>query len=140
MLTSLDHVQIAMPEGKEDEARRFYGDLLGLAEMKKPEPLASRGGCWFGEGAIQVHLGVQHDFQPATKAHAAFTVRDLGELRERLVSAGYVVVLDTPIPGVERFHTLDPFGNRLEFIQDGQGFSQRRSSCCDPNDSDAETR
>lgn len=84
-----------------------------------------RGGCWFESGRTIVHLGVQKDFIPALKAHPAFTVSDLGQLRERLTRAGYKVNDDDSVPGVNRFYVSDPFGNRLEFIQDGQGFSQR---------------
>lgn len=128
MLTGVDHVLLAMPEGREEEARSFYGRLLGLPEVEKPESLVSRGGCWFESDSIVLHLGVQRNFVPATKAHVAFTVLDLAKLRKRLENAGYEVVPDTAVPGVERFYAWDPFGNRLEFIQDGQGFSQRRSS------------
>lgn len=124
MITSLDHVQLAIPPGQEDQARAFYGSLLGLREVAKPSSLAARGGCWFAIGRITVHLGVTQDFVPARKAHPAFTVTHLDELRERLASAGYEVIEDTAVPGVHRFYTSDPFGNRLEFIQDGQGFSQ----------------
>ncbi len=127
-LTSLDHVQLAMPEGEEERARAFYGTLLGLAEVEKPEPLASRGGCWFESGSVIIHLGVQSDFVPATKAHPAFTVSDLAALHRRLTEAGCEVVWDSALPGVERFYTPDPFGNRLEFIQDGHGFAQRPKS------------
>lgn len=125
MVTGLDHVQLAMPENQEDRARQFYGSLLGLVEVPKPESLAVRGGCWFESGRTIVHLGVQKDFIPALKAHPAFTVSDLGQLRERLTRAGYTVNDDDSVPGVNRFYVSDPFGNRLEFIQDGQGFSQR---------------
>ena len=122
MITGLDHVLLAMPPNQEDRAREFYGSLLGLKEVAKPESLAARGGCWFESGRAAVHLGVQEDFVPARKAHPAFTVTDLDTLRERIANAGYEIVVDTEVPGVKRFHTVDPFGNRLEFIQDGQSF------------------
>lgn len=125
MITDWDHVQLAMPAHQEERAREFYGSLLGLKEVRKPESLAARGGCWFESGRVAVHLGVQQDFVPAKKAHPAFIVTDLESLQERLTSAGYEVILDTSVSGVKRFHTSDPFGNRLEFIQDGQSFSQR---------------
>lgn len=123
MITGLDHVQLAMPPNQEGRARDFYGSLLGLKEVPKPEQLAPRGGCWFRSGSAEVHLGVQQDFVPAKKAHPAFVVSDLDALRERLASAGYEVIADTSVPGVKRFHTWDPFGNRLEFIQEGERFS-----------------
>lgn len=125
MVTGLDHVQLAMPKSQEDRAREFYGSLLGLMEVAKPQSLAARGGCWFESGRTIVHLGVQQDFIPASKAHPAFTIADLDKLRDRLTRAGYEVIDDNAVPGLKRFYSSDPFGNRLEFIQDGDGFSQR---------------
>jgi catechol 2,3-dioxygenase-like lactoylglutathione lyase family enzyme len=114
MITGLDHVQVAAPPNCEHEARAFYGGLLGLAELEKPEPLRSRGGAWFQAGEQQLHVGVQEDFRPATKAHPAFRVDALDELAERLVTAGVPVHYDDAIPG--RFYTEDPWGNRLELL------------------------
>jgi catechol 2,3-dioxygenase-like lactoylglutathione lyase family enzyme len=125
-IVGLDHVQIAMPTGAESQARWFYGELLGLREIAKPEPLASRGGCWFSAPGTQVHLGIQADFVPARKAHPAFRVADLAALQEKLSTAGVALQPDTAIPNVRRFYAHDPFGNRLEFIQDGDGFETVR--------------
>ncbi len=127
-LFGLDHVQLAMPPGGEAEARDFYGGLLGLAEIPKPAPLAARGGCWFAAPEIEVHLGVQPDFTPARKAHPAFRVADLDALAARLAQAQVPVTWDHALPGVRRFYAPDPFGNRLEFIQEGQGIRQRREA------------
>ena len=113
---SLDHVQIAMPPGREDDARAFYGGLLGLDEIPKPAPLAARGGCWFGRGAVQLHLGVEAAFQPARKAHPAFVVADLDGLAAALATAGHRVDWDDDLPQVRRLYTDDPFGNRIELI------------------------
>lgn len=123
-IIGLDHVQLAMPPGGEALARRFYGDLLELAEVEKPELLAARGGCWFeGQGTI-VHLGVQEEFEPARKAHPAFLVSDLEHYRQVLEAAGAPVIPDNALPKVRRFYTADPFGNRIELIQTGDGFAQ----------------
>lgn len=124
MLQGLDHIQLAIPVGGEESARRFYSDVLGLVEISKPAPLAARGGCWFNGPGLQLHLGVEEPFVPARKAHPAFLVRDLAALREQLSLAGVALALDESVPGVRRFYANDPFGNRLEFIQDGDGFSQ----------------
>jgi catechol 2,3-dioxygenase-like lactoylglutathione lyase family enzyme len=123
-LTGLDHIQLAMPAGGEERARRFYADLLGLAELPKPAPLAARGGCWFNGAGIQLHLGVEEPFAPARKAHPAFLVADLQVLADGFAAAGVAVQPDTSVAGVRRFYAADPFGNRLEFLQDGDGFSQ----------------
>lgn len=124
-IVGLDHVQLAMPEGGEEEARRFYGGLLGLAEVEKPAPLAARGGCWFTGTGVQLHLGVEQGGAPARKAHPALLVRELDALCDRLAAAGVEVIPDEALPEVRRCYAFDPFGNRVEFIQDGDGFGQR---------------
>ncbi len=126
-IVGLDHVQIAMPPGGEEAARRFYGELLGLAEIEKPAALQGRGGCWFGNGRVQLHLGIQANFVPATKAHPAFLVRDLAALSATLAAAGFPLKLDESVPERQRGHVFDPFGNRIELIQDGDGFQQGKA-------------
>ena len=113
----IEHVQIAAPEGCESVAREFYGSLLGLVEVDKPPILYARGGCWFQCGSQQVHIGVEKQFIAAKKAHIAFVVVRLDELREALTKKGIPVVGDDNIPGTRRFYTEDPWGNRLEFIE-----------------------
>jgi catechol 2,3-dioxygenase-like lactoylglutathione lyase family enzyme len=114
----LDHVQLAAPPGCEAQARRFYGELLGLPELPKPAPLAARGGAWFGVGAQQLHIGVETAFAPAHKAHPAIRVTSeaLDALAGRLRDAGARVEWDDALPGVRRFYTEDPWGNRLELL------------------------
>jgi catechol 2,3-dioxygenase-like lactoylglutathione lyase family enzyme len=116
-VVALDHLQIAMPQGREAEARAFYGGLLGLEELRKPENLAVRGGVWFALGTQQLHLGVEGDFRPARKAHPAFLVRDLSILRARLEQNGFKPHDDEPLDGYERCYVADPFGNRLELME-----------------------
>ena len=116
-VTHLDHLQIAAPQGCEQAARGFYGAILGLPEIEKPESLRSRGGCWFQCGSQQLHLGVEQDFRPAKKAHPAFVVPALDELRRELLARGIKVQEDDRVPGVRRFFAEDPWGNRLEFIE-----------------------
>jgi catechol 2,3-dioxygenase-like lactoylglutathione lyase family enzyme len=116
-VVALDHLLLAMPSGEEAKARAFYGDLLGLAELKKPPNLDVRGGVWFALGTQQLHLGVEKDFRPARKAHPAFLVRDLNALRARLVQHGYAPYEDEPLEGFDRFYVADPFGNRLELLE-----------------------
>ena len=115
--TGIDHVQLAAPAGCESEARRFFGGLLGWPEVAKPANLQKRGGVWFQCGVHQVHVGVQKDFVPAKKAHPAFHVENLQELRVQLEGQGVTVMDDEPLTGAERFYLTDPFGNRLEFLE-----------------------
>jgi catechol 2,3-dioxygenase-like lactoylglutathione lyase family enzyme len=115
----LDHVQLAAPPGCEDEARRFFGDLLGLEELEKPEALRSRGGVWFSlDGGGELHVGVDEPFAPARKAHPAFRLPagELDELARRLEAAGAPLEWDDSLPGFRRFYAADPWGNRLEFL------------------------
>jgi hypothetical protein len=114
----LDHVQMAAPPGCELQARRFYGELIGLAELAKPEPLRGRGGVWFSVGAQQLHIAVEESFTPARRAHPALRVEPhaLDTLAERLVTADATVEWDDALPGVRRFYTHDPWGNRVELL------------------------
>lgn len=116
-LLRLDHIQLAMPAGGEDQARRFYGALLGLAEVEKPDNLKKRGGSWFERGTIRVHLGVEADFRPARKAHPAFLVDDLAGLVAKLADGGVSARRDEPLPGYDRVYVDDPFGNRIELME-----------------------
>jgi catechol 2,3-dioxygenase-like lactoylglutathione lyase family enzyme len=114
---ALDHVQLAMPPGREAEARAFYQGALGIPEAPKPANLARRGGCWFEQGALKIHLGVETDFRPARKAHPALIVEDLAALSAALEKAGYPVRSDEPLAGYTRLYVDDPFGNRIELME-----------------------
>jgi catechol 2,3-dioxygenase-like lactoylglutathione lyase family enzyme len=115
--TGIDHIQLAAPKGSEDEARRFFGDILGLPEVPKPANLAKKGGCWFQLGHQQIHVGVQDDFLPAKKAHPAFHVQNIQALRDHLTAQGIATRDEDPLEGAVRFYCDDPFGNRLEFLE-----------------------
>ncbi|NGP46543.1 glyoxalase [Bacillaceae bacterium SIJ1] len=112
-----DHVQIAIPEGGEDEAREFYNGVLCLPEISKPAVLAKRGGVWFRVGSQELHLGVQTPFFPASKAHPAFLVQSVDRIVHILSYYDVEVLFDAPIPGKKRISTKDPFGNKLEWIE-----------------------
>jgi catechol 2,3-dioxygenase-like lactoylglutathione lyase family enzyme len=115
----IDHVQIAAPSGSEAHARTFSGEILGLDEIDKPAELLHEGGVWFALGPQELHIGIGSEFQPATKAHPAFRVRDraaLDTLVSALAGAGHPVESDGAIPRVDRFFVADPFGNRLEVL------------------------
>lgn len=106
-----------MPAGGEERAIAFYEGVLGMSHVLKPPHLATRGGCWFEDGDLKVHLGVDAAFSPATKAHPAFIVADVRGLADRITAAGHRVVDDEPLEGYERVYAYDPFGNRLELMQ-----------------------
>jgi catechol 2,3-dioxygenase-like lactoylglutathione lyase family enzyme len=116
-ILGIDHVQLAMPAGAEQEARAFYSGLLGIPESAKPAELAGRGGAWFEAGALKIHLGVEADFRPARKAHPGLLVCELAALLIRLEQAGVNVTRDTALSGYDRAFVSDPFGNRLELLE-----------------------
>ena len=119
----IDHAQLSIPPGEEARARAFYGGLLGFREVQKPDALAGRGGAWFESGAAKIHLGVEPGMgadggaQPLKKAHPGLLVRGLAEIVARLQAAGVPVSFDAAIPGYDRAHILDPFGNRIELLE-----------------------
>ncbi|HEU4781962.1 MAG TPA: methyltransferase domain-containing protein [Ktedonobacterales bacterium] len=117
LILALDHTQLAMPRGMEEQARAFYGGALGLEELPKPPALAARGGVWFRCGEQQINLGVEEDFHPQRKGHPGLLVRDLAAVRVRLEAAGAPIIPDDLLPGYERFYTADPFGNRIECLR-----------------------
>jgi catechol 2,3-dioxygenase-like lactoylglutathione lyase family enzyme len=111
-ILGLDHVQLAAPPGCEEEARRFFGGMLGLPELEKPEALRGRGGVWFAAGPHELHVGVEPGHRPARKAHPALAVSDLDVLVRRLEGAGVAVDRDEG-----RVYTADPWGNRIELVR-----------------------
>ena len=122
MITALDHVQLPMPEGRERDARDFFGRLLALEEVRKPPSLANRGGVWFAlPDGRQLHLGVEEPFRPNRKAHPAFVSVVLDDLALRLGERGHPVRWDGELAPRRRFYSEDPFGNRLEFLEPVSG-------------------
>ena len=126
-IIGIDHVQLLMPTGGETAARQFYGELLGLREVAKPDEVAPRGGCWFvGVGGTAIHIGVDQRFIAAAKAHPGLIVVDLAAARRALAAGGARVVDDDSELAVRRCYTVDPFGNRIELIDAGDaGFTDR---------------
>lgn len=126
-VVGLDHVQLSMPTGGETAARRFYGELLGLREVPKPEELVRRGGCWFvGPGGFAIHLGVDQRFMAAKKAHPCLIVVDVEAARRVLLEHGVRVDDDDSGLAVRRIYAEDPFGNRIELVEaTDAGFTER---------------
>jgi catechol 2,3-dioxygenase-like lactoylglutathione lyase family enzyme len=118
-LREIHHVQITIPKGMEDEARAFYCRMLGLREIPKPESLAGRGGFWLELGEMQIHVGIEDGInRENSKAHVAYLVADLAGWRDKLSDNGIEIIEGIPIPGYKRFEFRDPFGNRVEFLEE----------------------
>jgi catechol 2,3-dioxygenase-like lactoylglutathione lyase family enzyme len=121
VIVGLDHSFLTIQKGGEDEARGFYGDVLGLEEVQRPEGLQRTGGVWFQAGGQELHLGTDDAHLPPKRPHSGFRVgspAELDELAERLISNRYDVEWDDRIEGRKRFYTRDPFGNRIELLAD----------------------
>ncbi len=117
MIHALDHLQIAIAAGREEESRRFYRDVLGLPEVPVPAEVAHLATAWFACGNLQVHLGVDPDFRPSKKGHPAFLVADLAPMARRLERAGVPITAAPPLGNFKRCFVSDPCGNRLELIE-----------------------
>lgn len=114
---AIDHIQLAAPKGGEGVAREFFVELLGFEEIEKPEELQKNGGVWFQAGLIQLHIGIEANFIAAKKAHPAFRVKNIEGLKQYLNEKNVIYTNDDRLPGANRFYLVDPFGNRLEFLE-----------------------
>lgn len=120
MTFDLHHADLIIPKGSEATAREFHCNLLGLVEIPKPEVLMKNGGLWLQLGNAQIHLSYEkkEGIDPRkTKAHVAFRVSDLKQLRNKLTTQGLPVKEQEQLPGMIRIESEDPFGHRLEFLQ-----------------------
>ncbi|GGJ70501.1 VOC family protein [Virgibacillus salexigens] len=116
-LECFDHIQLAAPCNGEEQAIAFYQGILGMELIDKPEPLRKNGGVWFQARSLQIHVGIEDPFKPSRKAHPAIRVQHLQELKNRFVLSQINVIEDQLLPGANRFYVVDPFGNRLEFLE-----------------------
>ncbi|HYY99731.1 MAG TPA: VOC family protein [Pyrinomonadaceae bacterium] len=112
----LDHVQVCIPRGAEAQAQEFYGRLLGLEEIEKPEALKKNGGMWYAVAGVQLHVGVEDPVAPS-KRHPAFEVENVEGVRAFLEQKGVRTKDEPDIPGLRRFSFFDPFGNRIELLE-----------------------
>lgn len=120
MNASIHHVNVTVPKSLEDAAKHFYGVVMGLQEVLKPEGSRARGGAWYQLGALQLHLSIEAPLGEncISKRHVCYTVTDLAEAEARFRSAGVEILPDDlPTPGWSRFYVRDPGGNRLEIAQ-----------------------
>ena len=110
----LSHVNVTIPKGGEDVARSFYGGLLGLREIPKPEAMRVRGGVWFDADGLDIHLSVEEARAGADAyRHFGLGCAHVDDLRAKLEAAGASTEDGRPAPW-RRFYVRDPFGNRIE--------------------------
>lgn len=120
VIKRLDHIQICIPIGAEDEARDFYTGVLGFTEIEKPETLKANGGLWYKIGDIELHIGVENREGYRSKSHPAFEVENIEAVRRYLEEKGVITQDEKAISGVTRFSFHDPFHNRIEFLEKRQ--------------------
>lgn len=116
-ITSIDHVQIAVPKALEAESLKFYREVLSLPEIPKPEELRARGGAWFQIGTLQMHVGVDADPSPRSKRHVCFLVGNLAEAKATILAHDVPIEEESVAEGLSRFFIRDPAGNRIEIGQ-----------------------
>ena len=120
MNATVHHVNVTVPKSLEEAAKHFYGVVMGMQEVPKPETSRGRGGAWYQLGQMQLHLSVEEPpgENCISKRHVCYTVSDLAEAEQKFRSAGVEIVPDDlPTPGWSRFYVRDPGGNRLEIAQ-----------------------
>ncbi len=120
MNAQIHHVNVTVPNSLEDAAKHFYGVVIGLEEVPKPEGSRGRGGAWYELGSLQLHLSIEEPLHRdcISKRHVCYTVSDLAQAEERFRKAGVEIIPDDlPTPGWSRFYVRDPGGNRLEIAQ-----------------------
>jgi catechol 2,3-dioxygenase-like lactoylglutathione lyase family enzyme len=112
-IQGMDHVAVNVTDV--DRARAFYGGLLGLDEVSRPESFDFPG-AWYRAGTMMLHLVGRKEAGALSSRHFCFIVKDLNAVKNRVVEAGYEVLWSGhKIPGVDRFFIRDPDGNRIEF-------------------------
>lgn len=117
----LSHINITMPKGSEGIARTFYGGLLELKEIPKPESIRHRGGVWFVAGDLDIHVSVEENRPgPDAYRHFGLECNDVNGLRAKLRATGVATEDGRPAPW-KRFFVRDPFGNRIEIHEPGGG-------------------
>ena len=119
----IHHMNVAIDDV--DKARTFYGGILGLPEIKRPN--VGRPGLWFGCGANELHLSVQPglrggqtglSLQPTERpdrlgGHVAYTMSgSLDDVARHLEAAGVPYVRGRA--GLPQIFCEDPAGNLVE--------------------------
>ena len=113
----LNHVQVNVTQAELAAAREFYLSFMGMKEISRPAVFKSEG-FWFHAGSFEMHIGVEENVdRRVTRAHPAYEVDDAAGWRKKVEAAGLPIKDQPKIPGFERFHFRDPFGNNIELIQ-----------------------
>ena len=116
----LQHVSVPMKRTGMADARRFYGEVLGLTPITPPSSLQVDSLVWFrvGETDTEVHCFVDEPFRGGCPdQHLCLQVDDLEAYRSRLTEHEVTIEETTAIRNRPRFFVHDPFGNRVEITE-----------------------
>ena len=114
----LQHASVPMPPGGEAEARRFYGDALGLQEVEPPAAIQHLRLVWFRVGdGDEIHCFTEAAGPNCAAQHVCLQVDDLDVFRTRLAEHGVAIEESIAIPNRPRCFVTDPFGNGIELTQ-----------------------
>ena len=136
MIKRVDHLNVQVPPEKEEEGKHFYGTLLGLKRLKKPDSLGPAGAhyCISEEPWYELHLGVARDttiddINRNLRNHLGFQVDDLAAARTAFEAAGFEILEAGAAYSEERdfhqerFFVFDPGGNRIEILEPRRPYS-----------------
>ena len=110
----IEHV--AMTVSDIDRAKHFYGQILNLTEIPRPDTF-NFPGAWYRNGPTDLHIISRPLVDGESRRHVAFYVADLQAAAKVLAANGYSVLWETmKIPKIDRFFTHDPDNNRIEIM------------------------
>jgi catechol 2,3-dioxygenase-like lactoylglutathione lyase family enzyme len=118
-VVGINHVNVTVPAALELAAKQFYGDVLGLRQIPKPEGPRKNVGAWYESGGLQLHLSIEDGAQnERSERHVCYLVESVAGAEEHFRIAGMKIIPDqSPIIGRQRFYVRDPGGNLIELVQ-----------------------
>ena len=122
-IIEVNHVNVTVPAALEEAAKHFYGTVLGLQQIPKPEGTRQYVGAWYELGGIQLHLSIEDNVQnEASERHVCYQVTDAASAELQFRHAGIEIIPDKrPVKGTSRFFVRDPGGNMIEITEGNAG-------------------
>lgn len=115
-ILGVNHVNVTVPAALEAAARHFYGVVLGLRQISKPEGPRKNIGAWYELGELQLHLSIEDGVDnQASERHVCYQVADIAGAQLHFRNAGIDIIPDQdPVRTQSRFFLRDPGGNFIE--------------------------
>ena len=116
----LHHVNVTVPAALEEAAKNFYGNLLGLEQIEKPDGPRKYIGAWYQLGESQLHLSIEKEPRNQdSNRHVCYSVSDVAGALNTLRAAGIEVISEEQLlNGGARFFVRDPAGNLIEITKE----------------------